>query len=111
MDDNQLYLNHIADACKKIISYVEGKDESDFKSDNLTQDGVIRELEIIGEAAKHLSSDFVVEHREVDWPHIQGMRNVIIHEYFQVDYEIVWTTAKTDIPKLLLQIEKIIKTS
>jgi len=74
---------------------------------NLIQDGVIRQLEIIGEATKRLSKEFKDRYPEIPWKDIAGMRDKLIHGYFGVDLDAVWDTAKKDIPGLRGKIEEI----
>lgn len=73
---------------------------AEFKKDIKTQLAVARELEIIGEAAKRLSSAFTQTHKKIPWRKIAGMRDFLIHEYMDVDVEEVWKTANEDIPQL-----------
>ena len=99
MKDDKLYLNHINDAIGKIESYIsDGKDG--FLSSTLHQDAVIRELEIIGEAVKHLSEKFRNQSTQIPWKRIAGMRDVLIHDYMGVDIYAVWEVTQTHIPEL-----------
>lgn len=105
-----VYIRHILDALKRIAEYIEGIDESEFYRNNLLQDGVIRQLEIIGEAAKQISQDTRTENKHIPWKDIAGMRDKLIHEYFGVDVEQVWLTAKQDAPVLRFEIAGILET-
>lgn len=81
MRDDRVYLQHVRDACQKILRYTsDGRDA--FLSDERTQDAVIRNLEIIGEAVKSLSTDTKANYPEVHWKQIAGLRDKLIHEYF-----------------------------
>jgi uncharacterized protein with HEPN domain len=100
MRDDRIYLQHILDAIQKIESYLDQIDEYSFFSSTLLQDGVIRQIEIIGEAAKHLSSEFKNKYSAVQWKYIAGMRDKLIHDYFGVDIQQVWLTAREDLPIL-----------
>ncbi len=97
MKRNEAYLKHILDAIEKIENYIGGMSLEEFLKDSLKQDGVIRELEIIGEAAKKLSQDFKDKTSNIPWRKIMGMRDKLIHDYFDVDKEAVWKTATEDI--------------
>ena len=108
--DESIFLLHIRDAFNKIESYLEGVDEAIFKSDTLIQDGVIRQLEIVGEAAKHVSSDTRDRYPNIPWQRMAGMRDKLIHGYFGVDIEKVWLTARDDLPELQIEIQKILVT-
>lgn len=80
-----------------------------FLEDRLRQDGVVRQLEIIGEASRQLSDELRRRHPEVPWRQIIGMRNRIIHEYFSVDLEIVWEVVTQDLPVLKDQVQGILQ--
>jgi len=105
--DDEFYLLHIKEAIKKIDSYVNNLDFEGFKKKLIVQDAVIRQFEIIGEAAKKLSEDFKDRNTNIPWKYIIGMRNRLIHNYFGVDMETVWETIVKDIPDLKKEIYKI----
>ena len=107
--DDSVYLKHIRDAIAKTQAYVKGVSKSAFLSNSLIQDAVIRQIEIIGEAAKRVSEKTQSENVQVPWQDIAGMRNKLIHDYFGVDIEKVWLTVKKDIPTLKDQITCILK--
>jgi uncharacterized protein with HEPN domain len=94
------YLQHVLDAILKVESYLRGLDESAFLADSRTQDAVVRQLEIIGEAAKKVSSEARGRTPDTPWQDIAGMRDKLIHDYFSVDLHRVWNTAKRDLPAL-----------
>ncbi|MCP4105263.1 MAG: DUF86 domain-containing protein [Desulfobacteraceae bacterium] len=107
--DDNVYLQHIYDAAVKIGQYIHGIDEDNFLQNSLVQDGVIRQLEIIGEAIKNLSSELRNRHPHISWRDFAGMRDKLIHQYFGVDLQIVWTTATDDIPEIKEKINKILE--
>ncbi len=101
------YLQHILDAIDRATSYVTGFTLETFERDAKTQDAVIRSIEIIGEAANKARSadpDFAARHPQVPWDVMYGMRNRVVHDYFEVDLEIVWQTVQSDLPTLRNQI-------
>jgi len=108
--DDSVYLKHIRDAIAKTKAYVKGISKSAFLGNTLIQDAVIRQIEIIGEAAKRVSEKTRSENVRIPWQDIAGMRNKLIHDYFGVDIEKVWLTVKKDIPLLKSEINRILKT-
>jgi uncharacterized protein with HEPN domain len=106
--DDAVYLKHILDAIVQIDEYVAGLNQDAFIGSAITRDAVIRQLEIVGEAAKRVSAGLRSKHAEVPWTTIAGMRNKLIHDYFGVDLETVWVTTQADLPPLKLQIQSIL---
>ncbi|MFC1807572.1 DUF86 domain-containing protein [Candidatus Omnitrophota bacterium] len=107
--DDTVYLRHIADAITRIEEYLADVDQPTFIKTPLLQDGVIRQIEIIGEATKRISVDVKGKHVSIPWKDIAGMRDKLIHDYFGVDNDAVWSTAKRDIPALKTEIKRILK--
>jgi uncharacterized protein with HEPN domain len=89
LTNSPVYLNHILDAIKRIEEYTEKIDHEKFINTNLLQDGVIRQIQIIGEAAKRLSPKITNKYKDIPWKDITGMRNKLVHDYFGVDVEAV----------------------
>ena len=94
------YLKDILMACQNIMSYVEGYDFDMFLDDRKTQDAVVRNLEIIGEAVKGLSEDIKEKYSQIEWNDIARTRDKLIHSYFGIDIDIVWDIISIDIPEL-----------
>lgn len=105
--DDAVYLQHILDATSKVETYLEGIGKDAFLAQNLVQDGVIRQLEIIGEATKRISSTVREANLHVPWQDIAGMRDKLIHGYFGVDLDQVWLTATEDVPVLKAEVGRI----
>jgi uncharacterized protein with HEPN domain len=103
------FLNDIQEAISRIISYVENLSYDEFLRDIKTQDAVIRNLEIIGESAKNLSRDFRKNNPDIAWKDMGKVRDKLIHHYFGVNLDIVWTIVKDTLPVVTQQIEKIIE--
>lgn len=109
MKDDLIYLQHILDAIKKIEKYIKSVDYNLFTKNDMMIDAVMKELEIIGEAADNLSKEFKKQHPEIPFLDIKGMRNILIHEYFGVNLEIIWKTCKESLPELKELIKPLLK--
>jgi len=108
------YLGHIRDAIERIDRYTETMDEQEFLSSELTQDAVLRNFEVIGEASSRILKDhaaFADAHPELPLTVAYQMRNAIAHGYFSVDHTIVWRTIKTDLPVLLDELRRLLISS
>ncbi|GHB56532.1 HepT-like ribonuclease domain-containing protein [Persicitalea jodogahamensis] len=103
-----IYLEHMLDCINKIQQYTAGFDEETFLASSLVQDAVIRNFEIIGEATKHLNSDFRAKYPAIEWKKIAGMRDKLIHDYIGVDLWAVWAVVEEVLPELEIQISEII---
>ena len=99
MKDPAIYLRHIRDAIARIEKYT-AQGRTAFFDDTMVQDAVIRNLEVIGEAVRNLPPDLRRRYPEIPWRSITALRNVLIHEYFGVDLEIVWRVVQRRIPAL-----------
>ena len=98
--DEIMYIEDIAESCKKILRFTKGLTRSDFIQDERTFDAVVRNLEIIGEAAKHVSDNLRGQMPDVEWRKISSMRDTIAHEYFGIDNDILWDVIQNKIPQL-----------
>ena len=102
------FISDIKEATERIKKYTTDMGYEMFLQDTKTQDAVIRNIEIIGEAAKNLSPDFRKKYKPIDWKKIAGMRDKIIHYYFGVKWDIVWAVIKDKIPSLSGQIDNVL---
>jgi len=91
----------MVESAQKILHYTKDMGFDNFKDDDKTIDAVIRNFEIIGEAANRLSEDYKADNPAIEWNHLRGFRNRIVHEYFGIDLEIVWEIIEGDLPSLL----------
>ena len=103
----RLRVEDILEAIAKIEQYVEGLTFDQFQSDQKTVDAVVRNLEVIGEAVRHLSAAHESLPSSIAWTDVAGMRNILIHEYFGVDLNIIWQTVTHDLPELRDQLRNI----
>ncbi len=106
--DPTLRLEDIRTACAKIRRWTAGLDFARFVADDRTFDAVLRNLEVVGQAVKHLPDHLLRQYPEVPWRNIAAMRDVVIHGYFGVDAEIVWDVVCNHIPKLLETVERML---
>ena len=107
MKDDSIYIDHIINSIDRIRDYISGKDRESFEADLVTQDAVVRQLEIIGEATKRVSTELRSKHPDIPWSDMAGMRDVLIHDYIDVDFGVVWKTASEDIPSLKALISRL----
>ena len=102
------YLRHILDEINYLIETSLNLSEAEFSQSQTLQKAFTRSLEIIGEATKNLPSEFRDQHESIDWKSIAGMRDRLIHNYFGVDYQIVWDVIKNEIPPLKTTISSLL---
>ncbi|MBW8330814.1 MAG: DUF86 domain-containing protein [Prolixibacteraceae bacterium] len=105
----RMYLEDILTAMNRIAEYIEGYSFGDFKQDYKTVDAVIRNFEIIGEASRNLPNNIKELYSDIPWSEMYLLRNKVSHEYFGVDYEIIWDVASIYLPENKNQIEEILK--
>jgi uncharacterized protein with HEPN domain len=104
----RMYLEDMSVAMERIAEYIHGLSFIDFKRDYKTVDAVIRNFEVIGEASKYVPEEFKKNHPEVPWSEMYLLRNKVSHEYFGIDYEIIWDVALNYLPENRKQIEGIL---
>lgn len=107
--NNLLYIEDIVKSCEKILEYTANITHKEFLNNELLKDAIVRNIEIIGEAANRLDRDFVYSHQEFPTRDTITMRNKLIHDYDFVDFDIVWETVINDIPRLLNICTQILK--
>lgn len=105
--DPLLLIGDMLDSSNKILLYTKGLTVESFIADSKTMDAVARNFEIIGEAASRLPEEFKMQHPSIDWTRIKGLRNRIIHDYFGIDYQIVWQIKEDYLPELIQKLSNI----
>lgn len=104
--ETEIFLHYILDSIEIIEGYTSHLTKSEFLIDLQAQDSVIRRLEIIGEASKSLPESFKKAHTEIPWQKVGGLRDILIHEYFGVDLQILWPIVTTELPILKKVVSK-----
>jgi uncharacterized protein with HEPN domain len=107
--DQLLYLEDIILSMQRVVEYVQGQDFQRFKQDYKTVDAVVRNFEVIGEASKNLSDATKDKYPHVPWKEMYRLRNRISHEYFGIDYEIIWNIVTKHLPENLKDIKKVLE--
>jgi uncharacterized protein with HEPN domain len=106
---DKVRLEHILDAIELIEKSLFNKTDEDFQNDFILQAAIIRWVGIVGEASSKITKEFKSKNSDVEWKSIEGLRHVIVHEYFGVDLERIWVVTQIDIPELKVVIKKLIK--
>ena len=104
----KLRVSDILQSIAKIRRFIKGYTFEDFREDEKTIDSVLRNLEIIGEAARHIPANIRAQYPELPWAEMLTMRNIVIHEYHRVNLEIIWQTLKEDLPPLISPLKRIL---
>jgi uncharacterized protein with HEPN domain len=110
MRRERLYLNDVVEAADHIAEFIAGADFPAFQSSEMLRSAVVQKLGVIGEAAARVSADLTARHPEVPWPQIIAFRNILIHAYFGIDWDVVWRAATNRCPVLRRQIADILAT-
>ena len=105
----QIRIEHILEAISKIERYTAGLSEETFISQDMTVDAVVRNFQVIGEAVRHVPDDVQARYPEVPWSLMQGMRHILVHDYFTVKLNIVWRTIQQSLPPLVEPLQRILR--
>ena len=108
--DELMYLQDIVESCDRILRYTSNLTKEQLIEDEKTYDAVVRNLEILGEAAKHVSDELRVKIPNIEWRKISGMRDLLAHAYFGIDNNILWDVIKNKIPHLLESVNEFLST-
>jgi len=98
--DEIMYLQDIAQSCEKILRFTEGLTQSDLIRDEKTYDAIVRNLEIVGEAAKHIPDEIRKRLPDIEWRKAAGLRDMLAHAYFGIDDDILWDVVQNKVPQL-----------
>lgn len=110
--DDAVRLRHMLDYCRRAVAFTRGKTRADLDHDEMLVMAVTRAVEVVGEAASQVSAEYREQHTEIPWPSIVGMRNRLIHAYFDINHDVLWTTVGEDLPNLITSLEHLVdKTS
>jgi uncharacterized protein with HEPN domain len=107
--DDPTRLRHMMEYAQKLLEFSSGKTQSAIASDEILSLAIVRLAEIIGEAAANVSEEKQQQYPQIQWRKIIGMRNRIVHAYFDIDMEVVWQTITQDIPALVSQLDEVFK--
>ncbi|MEP7292926.1 MAG: DUF86 domain-containing protein [Chloroflexota bacterium] len=105
---DQVRLRHMLDAAHAALAFTETRTRQTLEDDLMFAFALVRAIEIVGEAASRISKEEQENYPQIPWKSITGMRNKIIHDYFDIDYDVVWETVQRRIPELIIELEKIL---
>ncbi len=106
--DDWVYVGHMLDMASKVVEKTSSDSRAQFDADENLRLAVTHLLQVIGEAASHVSSDFRNQHNQIPWKAIIGMRQKVVHDYMNVDEDIVWDTARSEVPSLVERLAAIL---
>jgi uncharacterized protein with HEPN domain len=106
-DDDTTRLQHILDAAREARLFIQGRKKSDLHDDRMLTLALMKEIEIIGEAAANISRETRTQLSQFEWDKIIGMRNILVHVYFKINLTILWDTVENNLPQLIDELEKI----
>ena len=106
--DDRVRLQHMVDAANEVLTFIQGRTRAELDNDRMLVLSLVRELEIIGEAASKVSRETRSQNSAIPWQDITGMRNRLIHAYFDVDLDTVWSTVTKNLPVLKAELERIL---
>ncbi len=106
--DDEIRLSHVLEATREALSFVSGKTRAELTADRMLVLAVVKEVEIISEAAAQISDQCREHFPKIPWADIIGMRNRLVHAYFDINLDIVWSTATKELPQLRVKLERIV---
>jgi len=109
--DDETRLRHILDAAREAVNFLEGLHRKNLDTDRKLSLSLVRLLEVVGEAARSVSSELRRKHSDIEWKSMVGMRDRLIHGYFDVNLDVLWETVTNDLPPLIDRLERILADS
>jgi uncharacterized protein with HEPN domain len=106
--DDRVRLRHIVDALSAAIRFTEGRSREDLDRDQMLAFALLHAIQIVGEAADKISAEFRDQHPQIPWALISGTRHRLVHAYFDINHDILWTTATESVPELLAQVDRLL---
>lgn len=106
--NHRLFISDILEAIDKIRRYTEGMSRETFIADGKTVDAVVRNIIVIGEASRNIPPEITAANPDIPWDEMRGIRNIVVHEYFGVSHDILWSTVTDDLPPLVPILERIL---
>lgn len=106
--DDNVYVQHMLDLAEKAMTLVRGKDRTGYDEDETLRLALAHLVQTIGEAARRVSAEFQEKHGQIPWRDIIGIRHKVVHDYLDVDYDIVWDVVTADLPELAAALEKLL---
>ena len=107
MSKDSIRLRHMIDAAKEALSFAKGKSRIDLENNRMLVLSLVKDIEIVGEAASRVTEEFKACYPQIPWLEILGMRNRLIHAYFDVDLDVLWSTVTKNLPELVAELEKL----
>ncbi len=107
MSKDSIRLRHMIDAAKEALSFAKGKSRIDLENNRMLVLSLVKDIEIVGEAASRVTEEFKASYPQIPWLEIIGMRNRLIHAYFDVDLDVLWSTVTKNLPELVAELEKL----
>lgn len=105
--DDSTRIMHMIDSANEALTFIKGKERKDLDKNRMLVLSLVKSIEIIGEAASKISEEFKSKYPDIPWRDIVGMRNRLIHVYFDIDYDIVWKTVNDELPLLIQELSKV----
>ena len=106
--DDRARLGHMLDAARKAVSFCRGRSRAELETTEMLSLSLVRLLEIVGEAAREVSSEYRTTHPTIPWKNIIGMRDRLVHGYFDINHDVVWETVTHDLPPLIAELEHLV---